>query len=159
VPHVDSADDAREVVARARFIGGKRGFSSSPRFAGYGAKGMKQAIVSGDEALIICQIESPEGVAATADIAAVPGVSGLFVGRADLALSMGLTDSRAPAVMAATVGILDIARRAGLIAGVALGGPDECDEFAQLGATWFVVGSDQSMLRKAALTLMAPAGK
>jgi 2-keto-3-deoxy-L-rhamnonate aldolase RhmA len=37
VPHVDSADEARTLVARTRFIDGERGFSSSPRFAGYGA--------------------------------------------------------------------------------------------------------------------------
>jgi 2-keto-3-deoxy-L-rhamnonate aldolase RhmA len=37
VPHVDTAEQARALVARVRFRGGLRGFSSSPRAAGYGS--------------------------------------------------------------------------------------------------------------------------
>jgi len=154
VPHVDSAEAARAVVARSRFIGGERGFSSSPRFAGYGALGMKKAVQAGDGTAIMCQIESRAGCDAARDIAAVDGVSGLFVGRADLALSMGLADARAPEVTQATVDILAIASQAGKIAGVALGDAAERTEFESMGASWFVVGSDQSLLRKGALSLM-----
>ncbi|MGF6767701.1 2-keto-3-deoxy-L-rhamnonate aldolase RhmA [Paraburkholderia sp. GAS199] len=154
VPHVDSAEQARALVARTRFIDGERGFSSSPRFAGYGAMGMEKAVAAGNGTVVMCQIESRAGCAAAAEIANVDGVSGLFVGRADLALSFGLTSARAPEVMQATVEVLDIARRAGKTAGVALGEPNECCEFEQMGATWFVIGSDQSLLRKGALTLM-----
>jgi 2-keto-3-deoxy-L-rhamnonate aldolase RhmA len=155
VPLVNSADEARALVARTRFIDGQRGYSSSPRFAGYGAMGMKKAVETGEGTVIMCQIESRAGCAAAQDIAAVDGVSGLFVGRADLALSFGLTDARAPEVMQATVEVLDIARRAGKTPGVAAGEIGECAEFEQMGATWFVVGSDQLLLRKGALTLMA----
>jgi len=155
VPHVDSVEQARLLVSRARFVGGERGFSSSPRFAGYGGMGMKQAIAAGDQAVLMCQIESRAALEAAADIAAVPGVAGLFVGRADLALSMGLSDSRAPEVMAATTTILQATIRAGKVPGVALGAPSERDEFEQMGATWFVIGSDQSLLRKGATALKA----
>ncbi|WGS48489.1 aldolase/citrate lyase family protein [Paraburkholderia sp. D15] len=155
VPHVDSADDARRLVARTRFLDGERGFSSSPRFAGYGALGMKSAVDAGNGTTVICQIESRAGCAAAREIAAVDGVAGLFVGRADLALSFGLTDARAAAVMQATVDVLAIARDAGKTGGVALGDAHECEEFARMGATWFVIGSDQSLLRKGALGLMA----
>ncbi|WP_322101534.1 HpcH/HpaI aldolase family protein [Paraburkholderia sp. J41] len=155
VPHVDSAEEACRLVSRTRFLDGERGFSSSPRFAGYGSLGMKKAVAAGDGIDILCQIESRAGCEAAQAIAGVEGVSGLFVGRADLALSFGLTDSRAPEVMQATVDALAIARRAGKTAGVACGEPAECDEFAAMGATWFVIGSDQSLLRKGALALMA----
>ncbi|MFL9863687.1 aldolase/citrate lyase family protein [Paraburkholderia fungorum] len=155
VPHVDSAHEARTLVARTRFIDGERGFSSSPRFAGYGAMGMEKAVAAGNGTVVMCQIESRAGCAAAREIANVDGVSGLFVGRADLALSFGLTSARAPDVMQATVEVLDITRRAGKTGGVALGEVSECAEFEQMGATWFVIGSDQSMLRKGALTLMA----
>lgn len=155
VPHVDSAHEARTLVARTRFIDGERGFSSSPRFAGYGAMGMEKAVAAGNGTVVMCQIESRAGCAAAREIANVEGVCGLFVGRADLALSFGLTSARAPEVMQATVDVLDITRRAGKTGGVALGEVSECAEFEQMGATWFVIGSDQSMLRKGALTLMA----
>ncbi|RKP56784.1 HpcH/HpaI aldolase family protein [Pararobbsia silviterrae] len=154
VPHVDSVEQARAVVARTRFIGGERGFSSSPRFAGYGALGMRKAVEAGEGIPVICQIESRAGCDAAREIVAVDGVAGLFVGRADLALSFGLTDARAPDVMSATVDVLDLTRKAGKIAGVALGDIKEIDEFTAMGATWFVVGSDQSLLRKGALALM-----
>jgi 2-keto-3-deoxy-L-rhamnonate aldolase RhmA len=155
VPHVDSADEARTLVARTRFIDGERGFSSSPRFAGYGAMGMQKAVAAGNGTVVMCQIESRAGCAAADEIANVDGVSGLFVGRADLALSFGLTSARAPEVMEATVQVLDIARRTGKTPGVAVGEVSECAEFEQMGATWFVIGSDQALLRKGALTLMA----
>lgn len=155
VPHVDSAEDARRVVARTRFLGGERGYSSSPRFAGYGAMGMKRAVEAGNGTTVICQIESRAGCNAAREIAAVDGVAGLFVGRADLALSFDLTDAKAPDVMRATVDVLAVAQDAGKIGGVALGDASECEEFAKMGATWFVIGSDQSLLRKGALGLMA----
>src|SRR4051812_49144716 len=62
VPHIDTADDAREVVAHCRYVGGDRGYSSSPRAAGYGASGMKEAIRVGDRNVIVCQIESVQAV-------------------------------------------------------------------------------------------------
>ncbi|MBI0329868.1 HpcH/HpaI aldolase family protein [Burkholderia plantarii] len=155
VPHVDSADDARRLVARTRFLEGERGFSSSPRFAAYGALGMAAAVAAGNGTTVICQIESRAGCEAAREIAAVDGVAGLFVGRADLALSFGLADARAPEVMAATVAVLDIARQAGKIPGVALGDARECEEFERMGANWFVIGSDQALLRKGALAMMA----
>jgi 2-keto-3-deoxy-L-rhamnonate aldolase RhmA len=155
VPHVDSAEQAREVVAKTRYLNGVRGFSSSPRSAGYGAMGMKQAIATDQQTVIMCQIESREGVAAAAAIADVSGVSGLFVGRADLAISFGLSDARAPEVMQATVEVLAITRRAGKMCGVALGGTNEIGEFERMGADWYVIGSDQSLLRKGALALKA----
>lgn len=150
VPHVDSAEQAREVVAMARYKGGLRGYSSSPRFAGYGSLGMKEALRVGDEAHVICQIESEAAVDAAEAIAAVPGVAGLFIGRADLALSMGLENSRDERVTQATRDVLATARRAGKIAGMHVGNNAERDQFAEKGANWFIVASDQTLLRQAA---------
>jgi len=150
VPHVDTAAQAKDVVARARYRGGVRGFSSSPRFAGYGTFGMKAALEAGERTAILCQIESREGLEQCAAIAAVPGVDALFVGRADLALALGFDDIRAPAVTEATLAILRAARAAGKIASMFVPNTTERDQFAAEGATCFVIGSDQSLLRQAA---------
>lgn len=150
VPHVDSAEDARKVVAMARYRDGARGYSSSPRFAGYGSLGMKEALRIGDEAQVICQIESDAAVKDAEAIAAVPGVGGLFVGRADLALSMGLDNPRDPRVLEATRHVLAVAKKAGKRAGMFVAGNAERDEFAALGADWFIVSSDQTLLRQGA---------
>lgn len=149
VPHVDTAAQAREVVAMARYRGGRRGYSGGPRFASYASLGMAEALRLGDQAQIVCQIESAQAVEEAQAIAEVPGVAGLFVGRADLALSMGLEDPRAPEVLQATRVALQAATRAGKLAGMHVGGTAEREQFMQQGANWFVVSSDQTLLRQA----------
>jgi 2-keto-3-deoxy-L-rhamnonate aldolase RhmA len=154
VPHVDSAAQAAEVVSRARYRGGVRGFSSSPRSAGYGTLGMKAALEAGDRSLIMCQIESAEAVEAAPAIAAVPGVDGLFIGRADLARSLGEDNIQSDRVSAACTRIIDAARAAGKPA-MFVATAAERDRFAAQGVTWFIVGSDQSLLRQAAQSVAA----
>lgn len=153
VPHVDSAEQAREVVANARFVGGSRGYSSSPRSAGYGALGMKEALRRGDQAVVICQIESLQAVDHAAAIAAVPGVAGLFIGRADLALSMGLDTPQHASVDMATERVMQAARSAGKFIGIAVGSSSERDKYVKRGARWVVQSSDQGLLRQAALAI------
>jgi 2-keto-3-deoxy-L-rhamnonate aldolase RhmA len=155
VPHVDSVEDAREVVAHARYVGGSRGFSSSPRAAGYGTLGMAEAIRRGDGAAVFVQIESTRAVAAAADILAVPGVAGVLIGRADLALSMGLTSPADPRVAEATEQVMQAARAAGRIIGVAVGSHAEREQFVARGAQWIVQSSDHGLLRQAAAALVA----
>ena len=156
VPHVDSVEQARAVVSMARYRGGSRGYSSSPRFAGHGSLSMSEVLERGDRAQVICQIESPRAVDCARDIADVDGVAGLFVGRADLALSMGLEDPRAPAVLESARGTLRAARDAGKLAGIHVAGNAERDAFVQEGADWFVVSSDQALLCDAVRAITRP---
>jgi 2-keto-3-deoxy-L-rhamnonate aldolase RhmA len=151
VPHVDDAAQAAQVVARCRYRGGVRGYSSSPRAAGYGTLSMARIIERGDAALVMCQIESPTAVANARAIAAVPGVQVLFIGRADLALAMGLDGTAHPEVDAAVDTVMTAARAEGKAVAVAVGNARERDAFAARGADWIVVGSDQSFLRQAAV--------
>ena len=74
----------------------------------------------------------------------------MFVGRADLALSMGLENSRDDQVTAATQHVLAVAHRAGKIAGMHVAGKAERAQFEPLGANWFIVASDQTLLHQAA---------
>lgn len=157
VPHVDSADDARDAVACARYMGGRRGYSSSARAGAYGTLGMGETIRRGDAALVIVQIESEAAVAALHDILAVPGIAGVLLGRADLALSMGLASTQDARVSAAADHVLQVVRAAGRLLGVAVGSDAERDRFIAQGANWVVQGSDQSLLRQAALALRQPA--
>lgn len=156
-PHIDTVEQARAFVAKARFRGGQRGFSSSTRAAGYGAQPMAQALDAGDSALLICQIETPEAVQAAEAIAALDGVDGLFVGRADLAVAMGETSAGAKPVMEAAAHVSRVARAKGKIAGMATGDGGECAAFRAMGVNWFIVGADQSFLRAAAQRAVAAA--
>lgn len=157
VPHVDTEDDARRVVAHCRYVGGDRGYSSSPRAAGYGTLGMKQAIAHGDRNVVVCQIESVEAIENAARIAAVPGVDAVFVGRADLALSMGLDNAQHPSVIEAAERAVKAALGAGKAAGMVVGSAAERDRYRALGVSWFVQGSDQSLLAQGARTIARPA--
>lgn len=150
VPHVDRLEQACAVVDAARFGLGNRGYSSSPRFASYGSIGRAAALAKGDEALLLCQIESAEGVESAGAIAALDGVDGLFIGRADLSLSLGEKDIAAPRVVAATRRIIEAGLTAHKRVGMFVGSAEEAGQFAREGVDWFVVGSDQSMLRQGA---------
>ena len=116
---------------------------------------MKAALEAGDRGLIMCQIESAEGLEAAPAIAAVAGVDGLFIGRADLALSLGEDNIQSDRVSAACTRIIDAARAAGKIPAMFVATAAERDRFAAQGVTWFIVGSDQSLLRQAAQAVAA----
>jgi len=154
VPHIDTVAHAEAAVAAARFQGGTRGYSSSTRAANYGGMDMHAFIASSDDSLVVCQIETPEAVANAEAIAKVPGVGGLLVGRADLAVAMGETGSSSTAVLEQTIKVARIARAAGKIAGMAVGGAAEIARFRGEGVNWFVVSSDQGLLKRAATELM-----
>jgi 2-keto-3-deoxy-L-rhamnonate aldolase RhmA len=150
VPHVDTEQQARDVVARTRFVGGERGYSGSPRSAGYGSVRMRDALAAGARSFVMCQIESVNAVAACPQIAAVDGVDGVFIGRADLALSMGLDDPQHPQVLQATDTIIRAGLAAGKCVGMFVSSMAERQRFAAQGVTWFVHGSDQALLRQGA---------
>ncbi|GAA5232176.1 aldolase [Verticiella sediminum] len=154
VPHVDSAEQAAAVVGACRYRRGTRGYSGSTRFAGYGTQGMRATLDAADDVLVMCQIESVQAVQACADIAATPGVDGVFVGRADLALSMGLESAQAPEVLAATQTVIRAGLAHGKRVGVLVNSLDEREAYARQGVTWFIQGSDQGLLLQGARSLV-----
>jgi 2-keto-3-deoxy-L-rhamnonate aldolase RhmA len=154
VPHVDSASQAREVVAATRHRRGRRGFSGSPRFARYGTLVMTEALDAAESSYLMCQIESEQAVVAAPEIAAVEGVDGIFIGPADLALSMGYESTQEPKVIAAVEQIIRDGRAAAKTVGMFVSTIAERDRFAALGVEWFIMGSDQSLLRLAAAALL-----
>lgn len=92
VPNVTSAGQAREVVAAAKYAPlGRRGVILGSAHTSYrGVDPQAFFEQSNSETTIICQIESREGLAHAAEIAAVPGVDVLWVGQADLTQSLGI---------------------------------------------------------------------
>ncbi len=156
VPHVDTVEDAVTIVQRARFRRGTRGFSISARFGGYGTRDRGEAIARGDASLVICQIESAQAVANARGIAQTEGVDALFIGRADLAMSMGIEDPRDQRVLDAAHEVVDVALRAGKVASMNAGNQEEACTYAACGASCFIIGSDQSLLRTAAHAMADP---
>ncbi|HEY4296428.1 MAG TPA: aldolase/citrate lyase family protein [Paraburkholderia sp.] len=148
VPHVKSAAQAAEIVACTRYARGVRGFSNSARAGGYGAVPMREHIAQQDETVsVICQIEDADALAHLDAIAAVDGVDCLFVGRADLSVSLRTFDLDAPAVAQATRAALSAASGTGKAGGLFLGDVASVPQWRAAGASFFVIGSDQSMMR------------
>jgi 4-hydroxy-2-oxoheptanedioate aldolase len=104
------------------------------------------------ELLAIIQIESEEGLKNVDAIAAVPGVSALFIGPADLALSLGYPND-APEVEAAIQTILRTARARKLAVGITTSA-DTIERRLKEGFTMVTVGfGDGGMTPESARTL------
>jgi 2-keto-3-deoxy-L-rhamnonate aldolase RhmA len=119
-PRVESAREAERLVEQLRDPpNGSRGFAAR-RARGYGRPAVDP------ELLLLAQIESPLGVEAAAQIAAVDGVDALVVGCSDLALSLDGDPSDA-------VGEIQSAAAAGGIAS-GIAGPDDPELLLDLAA-------------------------
>lgn len=156
VPHVSSAAIARDIAQACRYHAGKRGFSNSPRAGNYGGVPMARHIALQDAAVtVITMIEEPEAIDDIAAIVAVDGIDGFFVGRADLAVALGAEAIDAAPVRAATEKVIAAARAAGKPVCIMVGSAAEAAAFKELGASAFVVSSDQGFMRQAATAALA----
>lgn len=159
IPHVRSRVDA-EFVARATHYGpGGRGYAGATRATGFIAPEVQQRLVEARRTTsLIVQIEDADALANVAEIAAVDAVDAIFIGRADLTVSLGQTDVGAAEVVAA----VEAATRTSLLAGTAVGmftaDLTELPHWRDLGASLFLLASDHAFLRTGAAALKAAAG-
>ncbi len=147
IPMVNTAAHAAALVQRVKYplasgskgISGQRGSAFSSRAAGYGAYGgAAHTQRSNDGIALVVMIETPEGVANAASIAAVDGVDGVFIGPNDLAHSMGCENRwNEPAVQAAIERTLKAVAAAGKCAGILALSPEDEDKYAAWGARYF----------------------
>lgn len=148
VPHIASAERAQAMVASCRYRGGSRGFSPSGRAGSYG--GVKQsAHIAAEDARVtaIAMIEDPEALDEIEAIVATPGLDGIFIGRGDLSTAMGAENQTAPQVTAAVAKIIAAGRAAGLPVMMMVANLELLRSYADMGATCFLIGSDQSFLK------------
>src|SRR5690606_26600225 len=96
---------------------------------------------------------SRAAVQAIDEIAAVPGVDCLLIGRADLAVSYGELRLDAPAIEAAVAAVLGAGQRAGRATGIFLPDAQQVAAYRERGASMFLIGSDQSLLAAGARAL------
>src|SRR5579863_3252805 len=142
VPVVNTAEEAR-IVADAMLYPprGKRSFG---RVRTYAPGGVAQ------DPLCILMIETVEAMDNLDAIAAVPGVDALFVGPADLALSMGLPPSpdMVPPMVEAMKRMVAACERHGIVAGCASFGFANARILVDLGVKFVSVGADGAFLRQ-----------
>jgi 2-keto-3-deoxy-L-rhamnonate aldolase RhmA len=93
MPHIDSAEDAKQAVHHLRFppVGHRATLGGLPQYDYLPVKAARVAAEVNAVTLLAPMIESPQGVENAEAIAAVEGVDVLFIGVNDLAQGMGLS--------------------------------------------------------------------
>ncbi|WP_417414661.1 HpcH/HpaI aldolase family protein [Hoeflea sp.] len=156
VPHVDSAAKAREIVSAARYRSGLRGYSATTRAGNFGSRTIEAHLDQQDASIaVIAMIEDPHALDQLDEILAVKGLDAVFIGRGDLTVAYGETKAGSAPVKAASRKIAGAARAAGKPICVMTGGAADAGELAELGATAFIVSSDQTFLRNAAASALS----
>jgi 4-hydroxy-2-oxoheptanedioate aldolase len=98
---------------------------------------------------LLVQVETAAGVDAAAEIAAVDGVDGVFVGPSDLAASMGLLGQQThPRVVSAVLEAFEAVRSTGKPVGVNAFDPVAARDYLDAGASFVLVGADVAMLAR-----------
>jgi 2-dehydro-3-deoxyglucarate aldolase len=154
IPMVESVDAARAAVAATRYPPqGIRGVSVSQRGNRYGA--VKDYLQRANEqACVMVQIESRKGMAVAAEIAAVDGVDGVFIGPSDLAAGLGhLGNANHPEGAAGDQADLRQRARGRQAARHVGAGRGDARRYLEMGATFVAVGSDLGLFRAATQAL------
>lgn len=148
VPMIKCADEARAAVSACFYPPkGIRGFGPR-RPSNYEREAAEYIRTADDNIVVWVQIEHIDAIENIDEIAAVDGLTGMFIGANDLSGSMGLLgQSSHPDVQSAIAKVLDAGKKAKLAVGI--GGPAKPDvikSWIDKGMSFVTMGSDQSML-------------
>ncbi|GAA4428552.1 aldolase/citrate lyase family protein [Georgenia halophila] len=151
VPMINSAEEAKAAVASAMYPPfGERSFGPMRSRLRIGPE---PAVANANVAVLV-MIETARGLDHLPEIAAVPGISGLYVGPSDLALGLGASHPKDPAVAddfeRALVQVRDVASEVGIAAVIHT--PDGRTAHRRLaqGFTGVTIASDLTHLEAAA---------
>jgi 4-hydroxy-2-oxoheptanedioate aldolase len=148
IPMVSNPEQARKAVSACRYPPkGER--SNGPARAAI-VMGTRDQKALGDGVLCFPMIETLEGLEKVDEIAATPGLDGLYIGPSDLAISLGLgpgLDRDEPAHVAAVAKILAACQKHGIIPGIHTGSPKFAKQFSAQGFRLVTFGGDANFLR------------
>ena len=155
VPHVTTASQAAAIARAAHFGEGGRGYAGSHRAAGYTTTPMSTHLDQAKiETTVVVQIEDIAGIDNAAAIAATDGIDAVFIGRGDLAVAMGKSPAD-PEVVEIVQRICADVRGVGTTVGMWTPETGELRQWIALGATLFLLSSEQSLMLGAANALAA----
>lgn len=148
VAMVESPETAATAVAATRYPpAGMRSFG--PLRADIGI----DPAAHEDRTSVFAMIETARGLSALDEICAVPGLSGVYVGPADLAISLGenpVTALNTPTVLDAVSRIHSVASGAGLVPGIHANAGKPGKAMAELGFRMITLASESQALRRGA---------
>lgn len=147
IPRVRTVTDVERALERAFYPPtGTRGYGPG-RPADFGCSATRYRAEANRVVVVVVQIETREAAVAVAQIAGVPGLSGLLIGPNDLAGALGhFGDRRHPEVMAAISRVIDTAREKGVPVGIAGVEVDEIPEWLDAGCHFVLASADRALL-------------
>lgn len=156
VPQVNSAEQARQVVAAARYapVGSRgRGLARAHR---YGFKLQEYSQTANDTVAVIVQAEHRDAVEAIDDIVKVAGLDGVLIGPYDLSSSFGRPgEIDHPEVRGAIARVRSACLAAGMPIGMFGLSAAAVNPYIAEGFTLITAGVDVLLLGSAATTLLA----
>ena len=160
VPLVNSAEDAARAVSACRYP--PQGIRSFGPVLAADVIGSRDPEKLGGEVLCLVMVETREALERVGEIAATPGLDGVYIGPSDLALSLGLTPTLE--IMegeheAAVRRIREACHEHGIAAGIHAPSGEWASRHAQAGFDLITVASDAPLLRGAASREMTAARK
>lgn len=158
IPHVDTAEQAKEIVRHCKFRPvGHRSLAAPGPQLGFRAHPVEVAgPVLNRNTMIVCMVESPKAVENAELIAAVEGVDALLIGTNDLAAEMGIPDQLTnDRIFDAYRRVIDACHKHGKFPG--MGGiydPALMEKVIHMGIRFLQGGGDTAFLMSAARTRM-----
>jgi 4-hydroxy-2-oxoheptanedioate aldolase len=151
VPLVNSAEDAARAVSACRYP--PQGIRSFGPVLAADVIGSRDPDKLGGEVLCLVMVETREALERVGEIAATPGLDGIYIGPSDLALSLGLPPTLE--IMegeheAAVRRIREACHEYGIAAGIHAPSGEWARRHAQAGFDLITVASDAPLLRGAA---------
>jgi 4-hydroxy-2-oxoheptanedioate aldolase len=151
VPLVNNAEGAARAVSACRYP--PQGTRSYGPVRAAGVIGSRDPEELGREVLCLVMVETREGLDTVEEIAATPGLDGIYIGPSDLALSLGLSPTLAvteDAHVEAVNKIREACHRNGIAAGIHSSSGEWARRHAEAGFDIVTVATDAALLRDAA---------
>lgn len=153
VPMINSRQEALQAIAACRYPPeGQRSFGPI-RAALYGGKGYAQE--ANRQIACIAMIETRQALDNLEEIAATPGLDGVYIGPTDLALALGLApegDNATPVHIATVIRILETCRAHGLAVGIHTWSAAYTQRYLEQGFQFVTLGSDSGFMAHMAAT-------
>jgi 2-keto-3-deoxy-L-rhamnonate aldolase RhmA len=158
-PFVNTADDARELVAASRHPPlGTRSWGPR-RAAGYGLENGDYETLALESIICLAMIETAEAVANIEQIASVDGLTGVVVGPIDLSISLGARqDYDSGRYIEAVSRVREACRAASLPMGVGAAGLEQAERFVHPEDQLLLVGGDDLAVASAAREIVTAMG-
>jgi 4-hydroxy-2-oxoheptanedioate aldolase len=144
VPMVNTPEEAALAASALRYP------PAGIRSMGPTRGGFVSTTAANDDAVLLVMIETAEALGRVEEIAATPGVDGLFVGPVDLGLSLGLPldwTGTHPDVLAAMDKVVAAAEGTGVFVGTVSSSADHARDLVRRGVKFVSLGADVGYIR------------